>query len=220
MNTILLFSELIISFASIIYLYKNYKKEGLYIWAIIATIIGNIMVTKTISISNLDINLGVITLSTLFVIINIIIQKYGDQETNTLLFTILITSIISYLIYSLISITTISNITPTMDKSFNNIILNNIILYIVNTISLIISLKLNSYIYYRIKVLENKLWISNLISMIISQLIYGIMFGTMYLAYQNTFFDQIIIVIIRFLLAILTQFVGTIVIYYFNTKNV
>ena len=37
MNTLLLFSELTISFSSFIYLYKKYQKEGLYIWIIIFT---------------------------------------------------------------------------------------------------------------------------------------------------------------------------------------
>ena len=219
MNTLLLLSEIIISFASIIILYEKYNKEGIYIWLMIATIFGNIMITKSISISNLNINLGIIVIATIFVCSNFLIQKEGEKETNKILLLVFITSIISNIIFLLISKTNISTINIISDKAFNNLFINNIILYITNTIVLLVTLKINNYIYYKVKLLENKIWIANIISMIMSQTIYGVLIGSMYLAYINNYLDLIIIIVIRFLLAILTQVLGTILIYYLNTKK-
>ena len=219
MNTLLLLSEIIISFASIIILYEKYNKEGIYIWLMIATVFGNIMITKSISISNLNINLGIIVIATIFVCSNFLIQKEGEKETNKILLLVFITSIISNIIFLLISKTNISTINIISDKAFNNLFINNIILYITNTIVLLVTLKINNYIYYKVKLLENKIWIANIISMIMSQTIYGVLIGSMYLAYINNYLDLIIIIVIRFLLAILTQVLGTILIYYLNTKK-
>ena len=219
MNTILLFSEIIISFAAIIILYNKYDKEGIYIWIILATIFGNIMITKSISISNLDINLGIITIATIFVCTNFLIQKEGKSETNKILLLITLTSIISNFIFLIISKTNVSSINTISDKAFNNLFTNNSILIITNIIVLLGTLKINSYIYYKVKLLENKIWIANIISMIVSQTIYGVLLGSMYLAYINNYLDLIIIIVIRFLLAILTQVLGTILIYYLNMKK-
>ena len=219
MNTLLLLSEIIISFASIIILYEKYNKEGIYIWLMIATIFGNIMITKSISISNLNINLGIIVIATIFVCSNFLIQKEGEKETNKILLLVFITSIISNIIFLLVSKINISTINIISDKAFNNLFINNIILYITNTIVLLVTLKINNYIYYKVKLLENKIWIANIISMIMSQTIYGVLIGSMYLAYINNYLDLIIIIVIRFLLAILTQVLGTILIYYLNTKK-
>ena len=219
MNTILLFSEIIISFAAIIILYNKYDKEGIYIWIMLATIFGNIMITKSISISNLDINLGIITIATIFVCTNFLIQKEGKSETNKILLLITLTSIISNFIFLIISKTNVSSINTISDKAFNNLFTNNSILIITNIIVLLGTLKINSYIYYKVKLLENKIWIANIISMIVSQTIYGVLLGSMYLAYINNYLDLIIIIVIRFLLAILSQVLGTILIYYLNMKK-
>ena len=182
MNTILLFSEIIISFASIIILYNKFNREGIYIWIMIATIFGNIMITKSISISNLDINLGIIVIATIFVCSNFLIQKEGKTETNKILILVTLTSIISNIIFLFISKTNISTITIISDKAFNNLFINNIVLYLTNIIILLITLKINNYIYYKVKLLENKIWIANIISMIITQTIYGVLIGSMFLA--------------------------------------
>jgi uncharacterized PurR-regulated membrane protein YhhQ (DUF165 family) len=116
MNTILLLSELIISFASIIVLEHKYQKEGLYTWIAIAIFLENIMITKSISIASLDINLGIIIQTTIFITTNIIIQKEGTKEINKIILLLITTSLFSYFLLSLTSLTTISSITPTMDK--------------------------------------------------------------------------------------------------------
>lgn len=218
MNNILLLSELVISFASLIILYYKYQKQGLYTWIVIALFLSNIMITKTISLSGVDINLGIITDTTIFIAMNIIIQKEGREEVNKILLLITITSLFSYMILCITTLTNISSISSSIDKSYNNLFLNNISIYLAHTISLLIALKINAHIYYKIKMLENRIWLSNIISMIASQLIYEIIFSVIYLTYQNTIINIIMIAIIRFILSIFTQTTGTLIIYFSNNN--
>jgi uncharacterized integral membrane protein (TIGR00697 family) len=217
-NNILLLSELVISFASLIILYYKYQKQGLYTWIVIALFLSNIMITKTISLSGVDINLGIITDTTIFIAMNIIIQKEGREEVNKILLLITITSLFSYMILCITTLTNISSISSSIDKSYNNLFLNNISIYLAHTISLLIALKINAHIYYKIKMLENRIWLSNIISMIASQLIYEIIFSVIYLTYQNTIINIIMIAIIRFILSIFTQTTGTLIIYFSNNN--
>ena len=219
MNIILLFSELVLTLSTLIVLYHKYKKEGIYAWIVLATILSNIMITKTINISGLDINLGIIIIATIFIATNLLIQKEGEKETNKIILTIFLTSLLTNFLLILVSFLDISSLTTSMDNAYNKLVINNILLITINNIILLITLKINSYLYYKVKIIENKFWVSNIISMMVSELIYGILLGTMYLSYYHTFFDTTIITIIRFLFAILTQSLGTIIIYYFNNQK-
>ena len=214
MNIILLFSELVICYFSIFMLYKKYRQEGLRIWLLIAMLLSNIMITKSILISNVDINLGIITEATIFIVANIIIQKEGKDKIFEILKLLIWASIFSYGLFLIVGLTNISNIAVQTDKAFNRLFFYNIIIYLVNNISLFISLLLNSTIYYSIKRMANKIWLSNFLSTILSQLIYNILFGFIYLSMNNTIFNVIIIVIIRYLLTLFTILLGTIFIYY------
>ena len=219
MNIILLFSELVLTLSTLIVLYHKYKKEGIYAWVVLATILSNIMITKTINISGLDINLGIIIIATIFIATNLLIQKEGEKETNKIILTIFLTSLLTNFLLILVSFLDISSLTTSMDNAYNKLVINNILLITINNIILLITLKINSYLYYKVKIIENKIWVSNIISMMVSELIYGILLGAMYLSYYHTFFDTTIITIIRFLFAILTQSLGTIIIYYFNNQK-
>ena len=219
MNIILLFSELVLTLSTLIVLYHKYKKEGIYAWIVLATILSNIMITKTINISGLDINLGIIIIATIFIATNLLIQKEGEKETNKIILTIFLTSLLTNFLLILVSFLDISSLTTSMDNAYNKLVINNILLITINNIILLITLKINSYLYYKVKIIENKIWVSNIISMMVSELIYGILLGAMYLSYYHTFFDTTIITIIRFLFAILTQSLGTIIIYYFNNQK-
>lgn len=219
MNIVLLFSELVISYFSIFILYKRYNQEGLSLWLVMAMFLGNIMVTKAISISNVDVNLGVVVQSTIFIVANIIIQKEGKNKIYDILKLLLGISLFSYIIFLLVSLTDISTITVQTDKAFNKLFFNNIMLYLTNNVSLVICLILNCNIYYTIKTIENKIWLSNFLSMVLSQLVSNILFGFIYLIIDNNVFNVIIIIIIRYLMALITIMIGTLFIYYVNKEG-
>ena len=90
MNTIsLLMLELILCLITLVFLYKQYKTNGLYIYIIISLILSSLMSLKLTSLFNYDLNLGIIPFVTIFTASNIIIQKNGDIPLLLMLMLVL-----------------------------------------------------------------------------------------------------------------------------------
>lgn len=217
MNNITLLSiELIISIITMLLIYKVYKIKGLYVYSIVAFILSNIMSLKTISVYNFDTNLGIILFTTVFISNNIIIQKKGLEETKKLLLYIIACSIISYGILYITSLIGSSNINLFTNKSYDNIFINSARIYFANIVTILYSLLLNSKLYYSLKVIKNKIYISNLFTSIIIQFISAILFPIIAYAFIKSPVDIIKIIVIRYMISLIVSIIGTIVIYFAN----
>lgn len=217
MNNITLLSiELIISIITMLLIYKVYKIKGLYVYSIVAFILSNIMSLKTISVYNFDTNLGIILFTTVFISNNIIIQKKGLEETKKLLLYIIACSIISYGILYITSLIGSSNINLFTNKSYDNIFINSARIYFANIVTILYSLLLNSKLYYSLKVIKNKIYISNLFTSIIAQFIASILFPIIAYAFIKSPVDIIKIIVIRYMISLIVSIIGTIVIYFAN----
>ena len=197
-------------------LYKFYKIEGLYAYSIVSFILSNIMSLKLISLTNFDVNLGIIPLVTTFISSNIIIQKKGPEEIKRLILTIIGTSIIAYGILYLTSLMDSSNINLFTNKSYDNIFTDSVRIYFANIVTIIYTLLLNSKLYYYLKIMKNKIWISNLFSAIIIQFIASILFPIIAYAFIKEPIDIIKIIIIRYMISLVSAVIGTIPIYIAN----
>ena len=82
MNILLGIISIILCFATIILLDKFFKKEGLYIWISIATIIANILVCKTINVLGFTSSLGNIIFASVFLATDIMTEKYGSDRKS------------------------------------------------------------------------------------------------------------------------------------------
>lgn len=215
-NVTLLFIEASICLLTILILYKLYKIEGLYTYSIILLILSNIMSLKTITLYNFDINLGIINFAIIFTISNIIIQKKGPEEIKKLILILIASSIISYSILYLISIINSSTINLFTNKSYDNIFIGSERIYFANIVTMLYSLLLNSKLYYYLKRIKNKIWISNLFSSIIIQFIAAILFPVIAYAFIKEAIDIIKLIIIRYMLSLFVSIVGTIPIYITN----
>ena len=217
MNNITLLSiEFIISIITMLLIYKVYKIKGLYVYSIVAFILSNIMSLKTISVYNFDTNLGIILFTTVFISNNIIIQKKGLEETKKLLLYIIACSIISYGILYITSLIGSSNINLFTNKSYDNIFINSARIYFANIVTILYSLLLNSKLYYSLKVIKNKIYISNLFTSIIAQFIASILFPIIAYAFIKSPVDIIKIIVIRYMISLIVSIIGTIVIYFAN----
>ena len=221
-NIYLLIIETIICLITMIISYKKYKLDGLYGYIIIAFILSNIMSLKIIPLYGFDINLGIVPLTTTFIASNIIIQKYGTEEIKKLSITLVITSIISFLIVYLTSLLNSSSITLFTDKSYDNIFSGNeknifanivIRIYFANIVTILYTMLLNSKLYYYLKTVKNKIWISNLFSTIITQFIVALLFNIFAYALIKEWINIIQFIIIRYFISLLVMIIGTINIY-------
>ena len=212
-NTYLLIIEAIICFVIMIILYKKYKLDGLYGYIIITFILSNIMTLKIIPIYSFDINLGIVPLSTIFIASNIIIQKYGTDEIKKLTLTLVATSIISFGILYITSLLNSSDINLFTNKSYDNIFIDSERIYFANIVTILYTLLLNSKLYYYLKTVKNKIWISNLFSAIIIQFIVSLLFNVLAYALIKEWLNIIQLIIIRYFISLIVLIFGTIILY-------
>ena len=209
----LLIIELVICLILSLILYKKYQINGLYIYSIIALFLSCIMSLKTITIYNYDTNLGIIPFVTIFTVTNIIIQKKGQDEVKNLILTLLFTIVVSYIIIYLISIMDASIINEYTSVSFDNILEESPRLIFANIVTILYSLILNSKLYYYLKKMKNNILISNLFSTIIIQFISSILFGLVAYIFAKDMIDIIKIIMIRYLIGLIIGIISTILIY-------
>ncbi len=171
------------------------------------------MTLKIIPIYSFDINLGIVPLSTIFIASNIIIQKYGTDEIKKLTLTLVATSIISFAILYITSLLNSSNINLFTNKSYDNIFIDSERIYFANIVTILYTLLLNSKLYYYLKTVKNKIWISNLFSAIIIQFIVSLLFNVLAYVLIKEWLNIIQLIIIRYFISLLVLIFGTIVLY-------
>ena len=206
LNTLIV--EAIICFGMLIFMYKKYKIEGIYICTIVSMILSCLMSLKEIPLYGYNVNLGIIPFITMFSSFNIVIQ-----ETKKLLLIIMSTTLISYLIFLFVSYMNSSNINLFTSASYDNIFSDSIRLYFANIVTLLYSLLLNNKLYYYLKVMKNNILISNLFSTIIIQFIASILFGIIAYTFTTEIIDIIKIIMIRYLISLIIGVLSTSIIY-------
>ena len=86
MNNILLgLLSIVITFRLLIIVEKVFKKEGLYVWISIATIIANITICKSIDVFGYATNIGNVLLASTFLATDIMIEKYSKEDSKKVL---------------------------------------------------------------------------------------------------------------------------------------
>ena len=214
MSTIsLLILELILCLITLVFLYKQYKTNGLYIYIIISLILSSLMSLKLTSLFNYDLNLGIIPFVTIFTASNIIIQKNGPNAIKKLILTVSASYLISYAKIYIVQMMDSSNINLFTNASYDNIFVDSLRMYFANFVTFLYSMLLNSKLYYYLKKSKNNVLISNLFSTIIIQFIASILFGLIAYVFIKEPIDIIKIIMIRYLLSLITGILGTIPIY-------
>ena len=80
MNELLFFITLLICFSMTLIFYKIFKKEGLFVWIAIATIIANIQTVKLVNLFGIESALGTILYGSTFLATDILNEKYGKES--------------------------------------------------------------------------------------------------------------------------------------------
>lgn len=215
-NINLLCIELAICLITLIIVYKHSKIVGLYAYSIVLFILSNIMSLKTITLQNFDINLGIIPFITVFIASNIIVQKKGPEEVKKFILILIASSVISYFFLYTAKLLNSSNINLFTNVSYNNIFNGSERIYFANIVTMLYALIFNYKLYYYLKRIKNKIWISNLFSSIIINFITAILFPVLAYALIEEPIDIIKLIIIRYLISLIVAIIGTIPIYIAN----
>ena len=218
-NIILIIAEVIVCYIVMTFLVKKYKEDGLYIYAIIATLASCIMTLKRISIMGINIPVGFGATTSLIIGGNLITQQKGKEELRRYLAIIFLSAIIGFSYLNLSGLVKSSEYNFLANESYSNIFKYNLRVYIALIISLIISIWSSSKIYYLLKRIYNKLIISNIFSIVIIELFENILFVLIAFLFENSFEDIILCTIFRYIIKSIIGIIGTIPLYAINKIN-
>lgn len=216
MNLLFLLIEVILSYIILLFVYKKYKEEGIYIWIIVILLISSIMSIKSIEINNVNIALGIGVSSSIYIANNILIQKKGTEHMKKITTIMLIISFIFICLLILSSGLPISDYNNISNLMYNNVIFSNIKFIIANVISIITAIYINNFLYYELRKVKNKIWISNIFSSLIFAFVESIIFVLITKFINGSLYVVMMTIVIRYILRLIILIIGTDVIYIAN----
>lgn len=216
MNLLFLLIEVILSYIILLFVYKKYKEEGIYIWIIVILLISSIMSIKSIEINNVNIALGIGVSSSIYIANNILIQKKGTEHMKKITTIMLIISFIFICLLILSSGLPISDYNNISNLMYNNVIFSNIKFIIANIISIITAIYINNFLYYELRKVKNKIWISNIFSSLIFAFVESIIFVLITKFINGSLYVVMMTIVIRYILRLIILIIGTDVIYIAN----
>ena len=218
-NIILIVSEVIICYISLLILNKKYKTDGIYVFAIVATFASCIMSLKQIEIMGVTIPIGFGVTTSLIVAGNLITQKRGPEELKTYLILILVTALVSCCFLNMSGLMESSNYNKFANKSYDSIFKYNLRVYIALIVSIITTTYLSSKLYYLIKRLQNKIILSNIFSIIIVEFVENLLFILIAYLFECEIIDLILCLVFRYMIKTIIGLIGTIPLYIANKFN-
>ena len=167
MNILLGIVSLLLTFSLLIIVEKIFKKEGLFVWVSIATIIANILVCKSIELFSFTTNLGNILFASSFLATDIMSEKYGAKESRKAI----ILGVVSQVIFVIMTQMALLYVPASEDlaqESMKGLFSINLRVSIASIVMYFASNMADIYIFEKIKEkVPGKLWLRNNVSTMI-----------------------------------------------------
>ncbi|MBR2784954.1 MAG: queuosine precursor transporter [Clostridia bacterium] len=177
MNILLGVVSLLLTFSLLIIVEKFFKKEGLFVWVSIATIIANILVCKSIGIFNITTNLGNILFASSFLATDIMSEKYGAKESRKAIILGVVSQVI-FVIMTQIGLLYTPAPEDLAQESMKGLFSINLRVSIASIVMYFVSNMADIYIFEKIKEkVPGKLWLRNNVSTMICNSIENYLFS-------------------------------------------
>ena len=191
MNILYGFINIIVTFSLVVLIEKLFKKEGLYVWLSIATILANITVCKMIDVLSFTTSLGNVLFASTFLATDIMSEKYSKEDAKKGVF-LSIFSGITFIIITQLTLLFIPSSDDVVNTSMINLFSISIRTITASMLMFFISNIADIYLYNKLKEkYPNKLWLRNNISTILCNCIENYFFN--FLAFIGIFPISIII---------------------------
>ncbi len=210
MNILFILFETILVCLLLLLFYKVFKKDGLFIFIGFMSILLGIMMFKLYDFALFPINYGLPFIMGIFTASNIIIQRFGIDEVKKIICYFAASYIMVMIIICLGSLVLPSEYNNLSSLAFDSLFgynLSNFRCFVGGLLSIGFMLYLNGEVYYYIRKSKNKLFLSNLGSILIIQFIESIIF--VFIAYLGEF-DFLVtfgMIIVRYLLKVVIGFI-------------
>lgn len=167
MNILLGVVSLLLTFSLLIIVEKIFKKEGLFVWVSIATIIANILVCKSIELFSFTTNLGNILFASSFLATDIMSEKYGAKESRKAIILGVVSQVI-FVLMTQIGLLYVPAAEDLAQESMKGLFSINLRVSIASIVMYFASNMADIYIFEKIKEkVPGKLWLRNNVSTMI-----------------------------------------------------
>ena len=179
MNIALGFVNILVTFSLVVLIEKLFKKEGLYVWVSIATILANLTVCKMIDVFNFTTSLGNVIFASTFLATDIISEKYSAKEARKAVYLSIFAGITFIIITQLTLLFTPSS-EDVVQGAMKTLFAINLRTSIASMGMFFIANMLDIYIYNKLKEkLPKKLWLRNNVATITCNCIENYFFNTL-----------------------------------------
>lgn len=191
MNILFGFLNIVVIFSLVVLIEKIFKKEGLYVWLSIATILANITVCKMIDIFGFTTSLGNVLFASTFLATDIMSEKYSKNDAKRGVY-ISIFSGIAFIIITQLTLLFIPSSEDVVNESMKNLFAISIRTISASMLMFFISNMLDIQIYNKLKEkYPNNMWFRNNFSTILCNCVENYFFNT--LAFVGIFSMPVII---------------------------
>ena len=177
MNIILGIISIFITFFSVVLIEKIFKKEGLFVWIGISTIIANILVCKSVDFLGFTTSLGNVIFASNFLATDILCEKYNSNDSRKAI----ILGVISQIIFIIMTQLALAYIPSSEDLSHEAMVglfSINLRVSIASIFMYFVSNMFDIYLFETIKKkIPNKLWLRNNVSTIVSNCLENYIFS-------------------------------------------
>ena len=161
MNLLLGIVSLVLTFSLVVLIEKFFKKEGLFVWIGIATIIANILVCKSVDIIGITTSLGNVMFASIFLATDIMSEKYGAKESRKAIILGVLTQVI-FVAMTMLAINYIPSDVDMSNESMKTLFTINFRVSIASIAMFLISNMADIYIFEKLKnKFPKKLWLRN-----------------------------------------------------------
>lgn len=168
MNIVLGIISIIATFSIVVCMEKMFKKEGLYVWISIATIMANILVCKSIDILGLTASLGNVMFASIFLATDILNEKYDVKDSRKAVMLAIVSQII-FILATTLAVSYIPSETDLSNESMKTLFSINARVSISSIVMFGASNMLDIYLFEKLKKkFPKQLWLRNNVSTIIS----------------------------------------------------
>ena len=177
MNILYGFINIIVTFSLVVLIEKYFKKEGLYVWLSIATILANITVCKIIDVLSFTTSLGNVLFASTFLATDIMSEKYSKEEAKKGVY-LSVFSGITFIIITQLTLLFIPSSDDVVNESMKNLFSISIRTTAASMLMIFISNMEDIHLYNKLKdKYPNKLWLRNNISTILCNCIENYFFN-------------------------------------------
>ena len=179
MNILLGFINIIVTFSLLVLMEKLFKKEGLFVWLSIATILANLTVCKMIDVFSFTTSLGNVLFASTFLATDIMSEKYGKDNAKKGVYISVFSNIL-FIIITQLTLLFIPSSDDVVNEAMKILFSVSIRTTSASMLMFFISNMADIHIYNKLKnKYPNKLWLRNNVATILCNGIENYFFNTL-----------------------------------------